>query len=359
MSLQSSSPFVLNCSRVGRYGGLKTHADEVMRTVLAGGCGCRAVVPAGYIAPDGVDSIFTPASFAAAANLSLLRPIKWFIYSYFKFPIPERERVLCTTHHVIPGRLRQVVTIHDLRPYFLPDTAVQSFYFHHILPRALKHCDGIISASETSRKLIAEVYKIPLDRIAVVPLTVRQPEPFTLEPVLWSEPFLLVVGASWAHKNIETLLRQQALWSREYGLKIVGGKGPYRTRLEKLVSSLGISDRVEFLSDVSTGLLEQLYAGCSALVYPSKMEGFGLPPLEAMARRRPAIVADIPVFRELYGPHALFVQVERADSWQKSFAALPSIDSIQLDAAREHAATFNPSRMAHALSDALHRFWSL
>jgi glycosyltransferase involved in cell wall biosynthesis len=89
------------------------------------------------------------------------------------------------------------------------------------------------------------------------------------------------------------------------------------------------------------------------------MEGFGLPPLEAMARRRPAIVADIPVFRELYGPHALFVQVESADSWQKAFAALPSIDSIQLDAAREHAATFNPSRMAHALNEALHRFWSL
>ena len=359
MSLEFSSPFVLNCSRVGRYGGLKTHADEVMRSVLARGCGCTAVVPADYIAPDGVDSIFTPASFAGATNLSLLRPIKWFIYSYFKFPIPERERILCTTHHVIPGRFRQVVTIHDLRPYFLPDTAVQSFYFHHVLPRALKHCDGIISSSETSRKLIAEVYKIPLDRIAVVPLTVRQPERFTLKPVLWSEPFLLVVGASWGHKNIETLLRQQALWSREYGLKIVGGRGPYLTRLEKLASSLGISDRIEFLSDVSTGRLEQLYAGCSALVYPSKMEGFGLPPLEAMVRRRPAIVADIPVFRELYGPHALFVQVENADSWQKAFSTLPSIDSIQLDAAREHAATFNHSRMAHALNEALHRFWSL
>ena len=359
MSPESSGPFVLNCSRVGRYGGLKTHADEVMRAVLSWGFGCRAVVPAGYIVPEGVEPIFTPASFAAAANLSLLRPIKWFIYSYFKFPIPERERVLCTTHHVIPGRLRQVVTIHDLRPYFLPDTAVQSFYFHHILPRALKHCDGILSSSETSRKIIAEVYKIPLDRIAVVPLTVRQPEPFTLEPVVWSEPFLLVVGASWAHKNIETLLRQHALWSREYGLKIVGGKGPYLTLLRELASSLGISDRVEFLSDVSTGYLEQLYAGCSALVYPSKMEGFGLPPLEAMARRRPAIVADIPVFRELYGSHALFVQVERADSWQKSFAALPSIDSIQLDAAREHAATFNLPRMAHALNEALHRFWSV
>jgi glycosyltransferase involved in cell wall biosynthesis len=359
MNLQPISPFVLNCSRVGLHGGLKTHADEVMKTVVSRGSGCRAVVPAGYHVPAGVEAIFIPASFAGGANLSLLRPIRWFVYSYFRFPAKAKEKILCTTHHVLPGRPGQIVTVHDLRPYFLPDTAVQSFYFRHVLPRALRHCDGILTPSETSRQMIAEVYKLPLDRIRVVPVPIRVPEARNTQPLEGENPYLLMVGASWAHKNVEALLHQQALWRHRYSLKIVSGKGPYREQLEKLVSSNGLRNRVEFLSDISTELLEQLYAGCSALVYPSKMEGFGLPPLEAMVRRRPVIVSDIPVFRELYGSHALFVDAEDPASWEKAFAALPDLASHQLDAAQKHASGFSRARMSDALYEALHHFWSI
>lgn len=357
MDLQRT-PFVLNCSRVGRQGGLKTFADEVMRSLLDEGWGCSAVVPAGYRVPTGAKPTYTPASLAGSSNLSLLRPMKWLAYSRFGFPVPKDQRVLCTTHHVLPGRSKQIVTVHDLRPYFLPDTPVQRFYFHHMLPRALNRCDGILTVSETSRQIIADVYSISLDRIAVVPNSIQPPPPY-FEQRFPAERYLLAVGASWPHKNIAAVLAQHRLWADDYRFKVIAGKGQYREELEKMAHSLGVGHRLEFLSDVGTEALEELYAGCSALVYPSRMEGFGLPPLEAMARGCPVIVADIPVFRELYGSHALYVHTDSEASWQQAFADLATISPARMEAARIHAGNFTRLRLASALSEALHRFWSL
>ncbi len=356
---QQSSQFVLNCSRVALQGGLKTFANEIMKALLAEGFPCESVLPYGYSVPEGVKAIFTPASLAGASDVSFLRPLKWLAYSQFFFPVAKSRRILCTTHHVLPNRKNQIVTVHDLRPYFFPDTSAQSFYFRHMLPKALQHCEGILTVSETSRQLIADVYKISLDRIAVVPNVVSTCE--KVEDLLdrTEERFLLMVGASWPHKNVEALLRQHQIWSDRYGLKIVAGKGQYRTKMEQISSSLGISDRVQFLSDVSHEKLEQLYGTCSALIAPSRMEGFGLPPLEAMMRNCPVIVADIPSFRELYGEYAVYVKTEESRSWEEAFEALGALSTGQLKSAQIHAGSYNLARMREALRAALQAFWGV
>jgi glycosyltransferase involved in cell wall biosynthesis len=89
------------------------------------------------------------------------------------------------------------------------------------------------------------------------------------------------------------------------------------------------------------------------------MEGFGLPPLEAMARRRPVIASDIPVFRELYGRHALFVDTEDPSSWEEALAALQSPFAASVDAAQQHALSYNSARMATSLKEAIQKFWDL
>ena len=353
------TPFVLNCSRVGGAGGLRTFANELMNAMIDHGLECRALLPADYSVPPGVQATLTPASLAGNSRASLVRPIKWLAYSRFGLPIRRDQRVLGTTHHVLPGRSKQIVTIHDLRPYFLPDTPVQRFYFHHMLPRALNRCDGILTVSQTSKQLIAEVYKVSLDRIAVVPNAIRRPVPGLLAPRTPPRPYLLAIGASWAHKNIESLLTRYPIWSECYSLKIVGGRGQYRSSLEVMASSLGIANRIEFLSNLSTEQLDELYAGCSALVYPSKDEGFGLPPLEAMARMRPVIVADIPVFRELYGPYAFYVQLNDETSWHQAFSALERVGRTELEAARDYAFAYDRDRMFRSLQTALSQFWPL
>jgi glycosyltransferase involved in cell wall biosynthesis len=357
--IEKRTPFVLNCSRVGLTGGLKTFSDEVMGAMVEAGLPCLAVVPTGYPVPDHVEAIFTPASLAGASNLSLLRPVKWLTYSWFDFPVAADQRILSTTHQVLPHHSKQIVTIHDLRPYFYPDTQIQRFYFHVMLPRALSKCDGILTVSESSRELIAEIYGISLDRIAVVPNAIRQPTSLRASFEPGHSPYLLAVGASWSHKNIESLLQQHRLWVSNYGLKIVAGDGPYRRFLTALAAKLGIATRVEFLSGICREQLDRLYDQCTALVYPSRMEGFGLPPLEAMARRRPAIVSDIPVFRELYGSHAIYVKVADEDSWEDAFHRLTTLDEAFFAGGQAHAQTYNRRRMGCALGAALSRFWSI
>ena len=66
-------------------------------------------------------------------------------------------------------------------------------------------------------------------------------------------------------------------------------------------------EKLDFIDSIDDKSLDILYATCSALVYPSRMEGFGLPPLEAMAHAKPVIVSDIPVMRELLGAVPLYV----------------------------------------------------
>lgn len=354
-----SHPFTLNCSRIAVHGGLKAFASEIMQAVMAEGYPCQAVVPVGFSAPPGVETLFTPASLAGSSNLSRLRPLKWLAYSRFQFPVAKSQRILCTTHHVLPGRSRQIVTVHDLRPYFFPDTAVQSFYFRHMLRRALHRCDGVLTVSETSRRLIAEIYNLPLERIAVVPNVIEVPHLLSEGAVVGDEPYLLIVGASWPHKNVESLLHRHALWSNHYSLTIVAGEGQYRTSLQQLTHTLGIESRVRFVANLAPEALHRLYVHCSAVIAPSRMEGFGLPPLEAMARRRPVIVADIPVFRELYGSNALYVKTEDTSSWKNAFEALPSVSSAALEAAQMQALSFSRERMATSLRDALQTFWGI
>jgi glycosyltransferase involved in cell wall biosynthesis len=354
----SDTAFTVNCSRTTLQGGLKTFTDELILALLEEKLRFNAVVPAGFAVPPGAATVSTPRSLAGSSNLSLLRPIRWLLYSRFRFPVPANARVLSTTHHVLPGRRNQIVTVHDLRPFFYPDTPVQAFYFRQLLPRALQRCDAVLTVSDTSRHLISEIYRVPPERIWVVPNVIAPPQE-AQGAAHQGQSYLLMVGASWPHKNVEALLRQKALWSERFRLVVVAGKGQYRTRMEELSRQLGIAGRVDFRSGVSPQELEALYAGCAALVTPSRMEGFGLPALEAMARGRPVLAADIPVYRELYGPHATYVSTEDARSWEAAFAALESSPHQNLEAARKHALSFNRDRMRAGVREALRSIWSI
>src|SRR6185437_4115321 len=106
---------------------------------------------------------------------------------------------------------------------------------------------------------------------------------------------------SWAHKNLEEVLNNCEDWKGHYLLKIVAANSQHIFRMKQLVKAKMLEGSVEFLSDLDEPTLSELYRTCCALLYPSKMEGFGIPPLEAMACGSPVIVSDIPVFREIYG----------------------------------------------------------
>ena len=353
---------VLNCSRIGPIGGLRAFAENTMASLLALGYSVDAVLPNDINSPSETRKIATPAFLGSRAGGSLIKPAAWMAYSYFNFPVSREQRVLCTTHHVLPRHARQIVTVHDLRPYFYPDNAAQQLYFKLLLPRALKRCDGVLTVSETSRSLLVDIYGLEESRICVVPNAISvHPVPLASERACLAdslEPgYLLMVGATDAHKNADELLRMHRYWAPRFSVKIMAAPGNHRSFLESMATQLGIAHRVEFLSNVPPAALEALYAHCTALVYPSKMEGFGLPPLEAMAHGKPVIVTDIPIFREIYGDLPIFVNLTHEESWAAAFNQLCEPNPEYRQRAVAHAGSFTLEKMATALQSALHRFW--
>jgi glycosyltransferase involved in cell wall biosynthesis len=274
------------------------------------------------------------------------------------FPGRADGNVLSSTHHVLPLRKHQVVTVHDIRPYYYPDTWVQRLNFHFVLPRALKGCDGVLTVSEATKKLLVSVYGLEPGGVFVVPNSVDSEffSPCTTRSER-EAPYLLSVGSTWKHKNVGELLQMYRCWATKYRLKIVAGAGQYLESLKKMSAVLGIRDRVEFLTDVPATRLRSLYQDCSAFVYPSVMEGFGLPPLEAMSCGRPVIVSDIPLFRELYGGAPIFVRLGDVASWNQAFLDLGSITDERLNIGVLHARSFTQERMRVCLLSALERIW--
>jgi glycosyltransferase involved in cell wall biosynthesis len=305
-----------------------------------------------------------PGWLSSSSRVSKLRPLLWLVYSALLFPGKRSRRILSTTHHALPFHRHQILTVHDLRPYFEPDTWVQKFYFHKMLGRALRRCDGILTVSETSKSDIIAVYGIDAQKIFVVHNAIElPPAPMAGSPLLMEEspPYLLMVGASWKHKNAMELLEEHDCWTPRFRLKILAGEGQYCEQLQRRATDLGIRDKVDFLHAVSNAELTNLYRRCSALVYPSRMEGFGLPPLEAMAYGKPVIVSDIPVFREIFGKAPYFVALGNSASWKQTFSQLLQAGFDEKVRRWEEGITvvsrYSTERMCTALTTALKSIW--
>jgi glycosyltransferase involved in cell wall biosynthesis len=87
------------------------------------------------------------------------------------------------------------------------------------------------------------------------------------------------------------------------------------------------------------------------------MEGFGLPPLEAMAYGKPVIVSDIPIFRELYGPYPYYVNLGDEASWEHAFSLVGEQDPEYGVRAAAHVQRFSIDKMSAALKSSLQYFW--
>lgn len=348
---------LINATKIGSVGGLRSFTDA-LASCFGDTPSICAVLPEGVTLAAKVRTKHVPAWLASSGAVSVFRPLAWWCYGASMFPADRKAKVLSSTHHVLPFRKRQVVTVHDLRPYFYPDSFIQRINFHHLLPKALKRCDGVLTVSETSKSLLASIYGLESSRIYVVPNIIDcefyRPGSHRMFD---SSPYLLSVGSSWKHKNVSELLRMHRCWAASFQLKIVAGAGQYQQELKRVVIAEGIADRVEFLTGVTSEELRLLYQNCAALVYPSIMEGFGLPPLESMACGRPAIVSDIPVFRELYGDAAIFVQLDNIESWEAAFDALNRDVDARREAGLAQARKYSQERMRTAVLSAIQSIW--
>jgi len=232
-------------------------------------------------------------------------------------------------HYVLPARLPcpAVVTVHDLihlqaREY----RGLPRLYARLMIGRAVGAAARVITVSRASARDIAAAFPRARGKLAVIPNGVEElfhpraegeaaahvAEAFGVEG-----PFLLFVGNPKGHKNLDLLLSGFVRLARRYPalrLVAVGGDARQRRRLERRVRRLGIAGRARLLAPVDREALALLYAAAALFVFPSLHEGFGLPPLEAMACGTPVASSSAASLPEVLGPAAAWFSPESEDT---------------------------------------------
>jgi glycosyltransferase involved in cell wall biosynthesis len=207
------------------------------------------------------------------------------------------EPALAHFQHALPlgWRGRSVVTLHDL--HFERDPAVMGIVdrltFKAVVPRAARNADAVIAVSQRTKADAVELYGIPPEKITVTPHGV---DPAFSPGDAAPGGYLLFVGAVQARKDPLAAVRA----AREAGLPLVVAGPEKEPELARQLRAEGADLR----GWVDKSELAELYRGASALVLPSRFEGFGLPVLEAMASGTPVVVSDDPALREVAGDAA-------------------------------------------------------
>ncbi|MTD46219.1 glycosyltransferase [Conexibacter sp. W3-3-2] len=172
----------------------------------------------------------------------------------------------------------------------------------------------VIAISEAGAQDLVTDLGIRRSRIDVTPLAVDPParrEPVSDSPALrerlgiGAEPVVLCVAQKRAHKNLEAAIEALALLDAPAQLVLPGSPNAYEASLRDLAIARGVADRVRFIGWVDDDDLEALYGSARCLVFPSLMEGFGLPLLEAMARDVPVACSNVSALPEVAGDAAL------------------------------------------------------
>ena len=135
-------------------------------------------------------------------------------------------------------------------------------------------------------------------------------------------PHFLYVGALAASKNLPFLIEAFDASDAEADLVLVGRPGQDFPELAEAARSARRAGRIRLVHDASDAELDRLYRSALALVHPSRYEGFGFTPLEAMARGCPVLASDIPAVREISGAGALLAPLDERDAWATDLTRL-------------------------------------
>lgn len=251
-------------------------------------------------------------------------------------------------------RKKFVVTIHDLILFHFPtikNSTLNTFHYffklriyHFVIRQAVQRAEKIIAVSEFTKKDIQKELKIPENKILVTkegfdPLcrTPSEKPETILKKYGIIKPYLLYVGNAYPHKNLEMLCRAFAGLKREYPelkLVLVGGEDYFYNRLEKYVKELGIKGVIfpGFVPDEELGVV---YKGASVYVFPSLYEGFGLPPLEALAENVPVASSNRTSMPEVLGEAAQYFNPEEGVSVIKNISELLGLKDRRAELLKE------------------------
>ncbi len=269
------------------------------------------------------------------------------------------------TNYEVPlwSKRRSILTIHDLSILLHADThrADLARRARRRLPVMARSASMIITPTESVKREVSERLKVDPEKIVVTPEAPRrgfqrmasEEVAETKQRLGVEDEFLLFVGTIEPRKNLLTLVRafDQILrqTSRRPQLVVVGAEGWLMDELIAFIKQSSISDRLRLTGYLDDDDLRALYSSCTVFVYPSIYEGFGLPPLEAMACGAPVIASNIATFRETLGSAAQLFEPNDVEALASSIVEILDDDDRRRTFSHrglEQAAKFSWERTA-------------
>ena len=257
-----------------------------------------------------------------------------------------------------------VVTAHDLSWIRYPEThpTERVRVMNELFPLAVRRADHVLTDASYVRQEIIDEFGVAPERITAVPLGARhifhQRGESQCRDVLHTyglhyRSYLLCVGTLEPRKNLELAIRAYAampeFFRKRRPLVIVGMKGWLTSDLDSMMQQKIASGEIRLLGFTSDESLAVLYASAQVLVYPSLYEGFGLPPLEAMASGTPVVVSNRSTLPEVVGAAGVTIDAEDQDGLRAAllrFDEDPAFWHSRAEASLGQAAQFSWQRCA-------------
>jgi len=292
--------------------------------------------------------------------------------SYLPFELPRRARSMrldllhCPVGLApVRSRVPVAITVHDVMALEHPEwfTAANRLQQRMVLGPAARRAAVVLTPSQFSRQRAIEWLGLRPERVRVTPWGVD--EVFSAGPrddeslarLGLGGRYLLTVGALRPRKNLEGALATfEALADHEdLELVVAGGRGWDDAELLARLHRSPAAGRIRLTGRVSDDELAALYRGAECFLFPSRYEGFGLPPLEAMACGAPVVSSDRTSMPEVLGDAAVLVSPDDTAGWAAAVESLltsPERRAELVERGRRRAAAFTWERCARATLEA-------
>ncbi|HER24650.1 MAG TPA: glycosyltransferase family 1 protein [Candidatus Atribacteria bacterium] len=260
---------------------------------------------------------------------------------------------------------KTVLTIHDLTFKIYPKTMQwwDRFYWNFFITQGVKRVERIITDSISTKKDLIKYYNIQKNKVSVIPLCCSSQYYMSSNEFFLNEikqkyninkPYILFVGTLEPRKNISILLKAFNIAKQKGKLKhslvIVGRKGWLFDDIFQIVKNLRMENDVIFTGFVPDEDLPSLYHGSDLFVYPSIYEGFGLPPLEAMACGTPVIASNSSSLPEVVGDAGILIDPKDVNAFASVIVRVLNKEELKIEFAKKGklwAQRFTTEKMAY------------
>lgn len=262
---------------------------------------------------------------------------------------------------------KSIINIHDL--CFVVNPQWYSFAFrtlyNFVIPQLAKRATKVITNSNNSKNDLLQYFKLPAEKVSLVywavddVFTLPQPEDKT-EDGMVRDDYILYVGSLEPRKNINALIESYEKLRHDFPaiktkLILIGGESPLFATVQ--LKAREFRDDVIFKGFVTDQELGEFYRNARLVAYPSLYEGFGLPPLEAMASGAPVVTSSTSSIPEVVGRAAVLVDPRNRDQLARAMHRVLTDSSLRASMVRsgaEQVAKFNWYRVARSVLAVYH-----